>query len=101
MILRFKNGTPETEVLAVESEVAHAGGRSIRSDETRRPILAVVDKLPKEVEAKIMARDSVEDRVNPPGAWHQAHRSFRDTPTVVQSEIQNRRRPPMRDHVWP
>jgi len=84
MILRFKNGTPESEVLAVEAEVAHAGGRSIRSDETRRPILAVVDKLPKEVEAKIMARDSVEDRVDPPGAWHQAHRSFRDTPTVVQ-----------------
>jgi 3-deoxy-7-phosphoheptulonate synthase len=84
MILRFKRGTPEAEILEVEGLIAKAGARSIRSSETTRPILAVVDKIPGDLQQKIAERPSLEERVDPPGAWYQAHRSFRDSPTVVQ-----------------
>ncbi len=85
MILRCRRGTPEEAVTDIERLLQENGVRTVRSPEARRPILAVLDKLPGGLAEELAASPHIEERAAPAkGAFRQVSRAFQDEPTVVR-----------------
>lgn len=83
MILRLHPGTPAEAVQRLRDRCAREGLRTELSPETRRPIVAVVDRIPPPLAKELAADPSVEESVQPRAEWQLVHRAFRDGPSVV------------------
>ncbi len=84
MILRFPLGTTAEQVQERCQRIQAAGARTIRSTEPARPIVAVVDKLPAELDRALREDPGIEEVVTPKGELRLAHRAFRDSATVAK-----------------
>jgi 3-deoxy-7-phosphoheptulonate synthase len=83
VILRLKRGTPPDRVQALRRRVEALGLRTHLSPERARPIVAVVDAVPAELERELAALPELDELVRPKGAWRLVHRAFREAPSVV------------------
>lgn len=83
MIVAFKKGTPETELARVVRDLETSGVRTARSPESKRPILAAVDSVPRAARAALEAHSAIEKITEPRGSWRRVDRAFRDSRTVV------------------
>ncbi len=84
MILRFHRDVAADQVQALCQRINAAGARTLRSPDPARPIVAVVDKIPAELEQQLAADPALDEIVRPKGDLRLAHRSFRDSATVAK-----------------
>jgi len=84
MFIHFQKSCSDEHVLSIEQALSSKGVRTVRSPETERPILAVIDALKGDAKAAIEADPHVERLIPARGAWRQVDASFRTTPTIVE-----------------
>ncbi len=84
MILRFQRGTTLRTVQGVRARIEREGLRVFESPETRRPILAIVDKTPPTLFKELEARPDVEQVAVPPASWRLIAPEYRDSPTRIK-----------------
>jgi 3-deoxy-7-phosphoheptulonate synthase len=83
VILRLRGDTTETELVRLTGELTQAGLRVMRSNERRRPILAVAGDLTGELRERVLGLAFLEEAVEKRGEWLRADLAFRDRPSIV------------------
>ena len=69
MILRLRRGTPDASVYALRARVEREGLRTYLSPDSSRPIIAIVDKASKALQAELSAQPEVEEVLHPSGEF--------------------------------
>ncbi len=83
MILRMKKGTSAPVVQGIRGRIEGHGLRVYQSTEPKRPILAIVDKVPETFRKELCGLAEVEEVSQPKEAWRLIARQFRDTATRI------------------
>lgn len=83
MILRFAQGISAERVQEVRDRCESRGFRTLLSPESKRFIVAVVDKVPTAFASELEEAPDVEEIVYPKGEWRLVHRAFREKAAIV------------------
>jgi len=83
MILRLVPGTSPSSVQALCTRLELEGVRTALSSTPTRPILALLDDVPKALASELASDPVVEEVILPAGEWRLVDRAFRDLPSTV------------------
>jgi 3-deoxy-7-phosphoheptulonate synthase len=83
VILRMRRGTSAPVVQGIRGRIEAQGLRVYQSTEPKRPILAIVDKVPATFGKELSGLADVEEVSQPREAWRLIARKFRDSETRI------------------